>query len=122
MPTEQEELKLLVTLVDNATPGLKSISEHVSALGGVESKRAHETMRREGNETREVIKKLTGDLGEAYKSLGAFRGGLLAGVGGLALFSFAMAKQIKEIGEYTNKLRDIGQLGKDIGVNPAVIK
>jgi hypothetical protein len=34
MPTEEEELKLIVTLVDNATPGLKQINEQIKALGG----------------------------------------------------------------------------------------
>lgn len=122
MATETEELKLIVSLVDQATPGLKEIQKHVASIGGVEVKRAHELARKEANETREVVKRLTGDLGEAFKALGAFRGGLVAGAGGLALFGFEMAKQMKDLKEYTDKLKEIKLTAGDIGADPAELK
>jgi len=122
MPTETEELKLIVSLVDQATPGLKEIQKHVASIGGVEVKRAHEAMRKETEYTREAIKKLTGDLGEMFKMLGAFRGGLLAGAGGLTLFGFELVKQMKDLREYTDRLKEIKIVAGDIGVDPAELK
>jgi hypothetical protein len=44
MPTEQEELKLVVSLVDNASPGLDKIIEKSKEMGGTQMREAHHKM------------------------------------------------------------------------------
>ena len=66
--------------------------------------------------------KMTGSFGEAFKSLGMLRLGFIGGVAGLAAFGYEMTRQMKDLGEYAEKLRGLGQIGKDIGVDPGTIK
>jgi hypothetical protein len=122
MATEQEELKLIVTLVDNASPGLDKIVQKTKEMGGPEVKQAHEKMREGTKELNKAISEITGGFGEAFKALGAFRGGLVAGVGGLALFGIEMTKQIGELKKWAEELRGINQAAKQIGVDPAQMK
>jgi hypothetical protein len=122
MPTEEEQLKLIVSLIDNASPGLKTITEQVNELGSASMKRAHETARREISMTQELVKKLTGDLGEATKYLGGLRGGLVAGAAGLALFAWEISRHLTALKEYADRLRDIKEFSADLGVDTADTK
>lgn len=122
MPNEQEELKLIVSLVDNASAGLDKIVEKTKDLGGPQVKEAHARMTEGTKELNKAIKEITGGFGEAFKSLGAFRGGLVAGAGGLALFGVEMARQIGELKKWAEELRGISQAAKAIGVDPGSMK
>jgi hypothetical protein len=122
MPSEQEELKLIVTLVDNASPGLDKIIEKSKELGGPQVKEAHEKMRRETESLNKAFKEIAGGFGEAFKALGEFRGGLISGVGGLAIFGIEMTKQIGELKKWAEEMRGISQAAKAIGVDPASMK
>ncbi|MCP3471426.1 hypothetical protein NLM33_18790 [Bradyrhizobium sp. CCGUVB1N3] len=122
MPTEQEELKLIVSLVDNASPGLDKIVEKTKEMGGPQVKEAHEKMRRGTEELSKAFKEMTGGFGEAFKALGSFRGGLVAGAGGLALFGVEMTRQVAEMKKWAEELRGISQAAKSIGVDPASMK
>ena len=46
MATEQEELKLIITLVDNASAGLDKIVEKTKDMGGLTSKKPTPKCRR----------------------------------------------------------------------------
>jgi hypothetical protein len=127
MATEQEELRLTVTLADNASAGLEKLQAQIKELGGGGGGGAggnkHIEKLNEGTKAlTETVMKMTGSFGEAFKSLGMLRLGFIGGVAGLAAFGYEMAKQIKDLGEYTDKLRGLGQLGKDIGLDPGAIK
>jgi hypothetical protein len=119
---EQEELRLVVTLVDNASAGVLKLKESIKDLGEGASVRHVEKFKRETEDLTKLIGEFSKTGEAAFKVLGAFRGGLIAGAGSLALFGFEIANQIKSLGEYTDKLRNLGQLGKDIGISPAAIK
>ncbi len=124
MATEQEELRLTVTLADNASAGLEKLQAQIKELGGGGAGgNKHVEKLNEGTKAlTETVMKMTGSFGEAFKSLGMLRLGFIGGVAGLAAFGYEMAKQIKDLGEYTDKLRGLGQLGKDIGIDPGAIK
>ncbi|WP_439372918.1 hypothetical protein [Bradyrhizobium sp. DASA03120] len=122
MPTEQEELKLIVSLVDNASAGLDKIVEKTKEMGGPQVKEAHEKMRRGTEELNKAFKEITGGFGDAFKALGSFRGGLVAGAGGLALFGVEMTRQIGELKKWAEELRGISQAARSIGVDPASMK
>lgn len=104
---EQEELRLTVTLADNASAGLQKLNEEVKQLGSGASQQHVEKFKRETSELTRTIKSMTGEVGEAFKGLGMLRGGLAAGAAGLALFGFEMMRQSKALIEYADKIRAI---------------
>jgi hypothetical protein len=117
---EQEELKLTVTLVDNATAGLEKLNEQVAKLGG--NTQATQRFKRENDEVASAVKKMSGGMGEAFQSLGMMRLGFAGGAAGLALFAFEMARQIAGLKEYTDKLRGFGAAARKIGVDASELK
>ena len=122
MPNEQEELKLTVTLVDNASAGIDKIQEKLKELGGGSGQALVEKFKRDNAEITNVVKKMTGEMGEAFKSLGMLRLGFAGGAAGLAMFGYELAKQITKLSEYTDKLRAVNQAAKLIGVDPSSIR
>ena len=122
MATEQEELKLIITLVDNASAGLDKIVEKTKDMGGAHVKEAHAKMSEGMKELNKIAKDATGIFGDAFKAIGSFQGGLIAGAGGLAVFGYALAKSMGEFKQWAEELRGIGQAARQIGVDPASMK
>src|SRR5260370_23481275 len=125
MATEQEELRLTVTLTDNASAGLEKLQAQIKELGGGGGAGGNKHVEKLNEGTKaltETIVKMTGSFGEAFKSLGMLRLGFIGGVAGLAAFGYEMAKPIKDLGEYSDKNRNLAQIGKNIGVDPGAIK
>ena len=58
MPDQTEELKLVVTLVDNASAGMDKLLERVKSFGGGEAKQAFETHRKETSELQKMMNML----------------------------------------------------------------
>ena len=79
MATEQEELRLTVTLADNASAGLAKLNEEIKQLGSGAGQQHVEKFKRETTELTSKIKGMSGEVGEAFKGLGMLRGGLAAG-------------------------------------------
>jgi hypothetical protein len=84
MPNDQEELKLVVNLVDNATPGLDKITEKMKDLGGTEMKNAMEAHRKQGEEITKMVKGMQAGFGDDVQSVLTFRGALLGAAGATA--------------------------------------
>jgi hypothetical protein len=122
MPTEQEQLQLVVTLVDNASAGLDKITEKVKEMGGPQVREAHEKMKRGNEELNKVVKELSGGFGEAYKAVTTFSGGLLSGVAGLAAFGVEAGKQLGELKKLAEEMRGLGQAARNIGISAATMK
>src|SRR6516165_2198189 len=122
MPTEQEELKLIVTLVDNASVGLDKIVEKSKEMGGPEVKEAHAKMTEGSKELTKVFKEMTGGFGEAFKQLTAFSGGMVAGIAGLAGFALSVGEGVKKLKELAEELRSTSQAARAIGVDPVHMK
>ena len=122
MPTEQEELKLIVTLVDNASAGLDKIVEKSKEMGGPEVKEAQAKMTEGSKELTKVFKEMTGGFGEAFKQLTAFSGGMVAGIAGLAGFALSVGEGVKKLKELAEELRSTSQAARAIGVDPVQMK
>jgi hypothetical protein len=122
MPTEQEELKLIVTLVDNASAGLDKIVEKTKEMGGPQVREAHAKMTEGSKELSKVFKEMTGGFGEATKALTAFSGGMVGGIAGLAAFALSTGESIKKLKELANELRSTSQAARAIGVDPVQMK
>jgi hypothetical protein len=122
MATEQEELRLTVTLADNASAGLAKLNEEIRQLGSGANQQHIEKFKRETAETTRKVKEMGNEVGDAYKGLGQLRAGLAAGVAGLSLFGYEIARQIKVIVDYADKIRTLNQQARAIGVNPSQLK
>jgi uncharacterized protein (TIGR02594 family) len=122
MPDQQEELKLVVTLVDNASAGLDKISEKVKDLGGTEIKNALEQHKRQGNELQKMIKDLQGGFEDAFKSIGAFRIALIGAAGSLGFLGMEIIRQNAELRKWGEELRGISQAAKGMGISAAELK
>jgi hypothetical protein len=123
MAEHEEELKLVVDLVDNASPGLDRIADKMKdGLGGPQMRNALESNRQHVGEVSKIVKQMGGGFEEVFKVVTSFRGGL-AGLGGvvttLGAAIIAMNAQMKKWGE---ELRGIGQAARAMGVNAAELK
>jgi uncharacterized protein (TIGR02594 family) len=122
MATERDELRLTVTLVDNASAGLKQLKGGFKDLAEGSGKQHAERFKRENTEAIAILKRMAGEAGEAYKAFGMMRLGALGAAGGVALLGFEIAKQIKEMGELAEKMRGINQAGRLFGIKPEDIR
>ncbi|KYK50055.1 hypothetical protein A1D31_22345 [Bradyrhizobium liaoningense] len=122
MPTEQEELRLTVTLADNASSGLAKLNEEIKQLGSGAGQQSIEKFKRETTEITDRVKGMGREVGEANKGLGMLRSGLALGSAGLALFGAEILRQTKIVLDYADKIRTLNQQARAIGVNPAQLK
>ena len=115
MPTEQEELRLTVSLVDNASAGLTKLREQITGLSSGQAKQAMESFQRSQKDMAEQIRQV------AAAALGGEKAmlGFIARFGALGLAASAGVAAMKQISQ---GLTDIGNLSKRIGVGGAEIK
>lgn len=122
MPTQEEELRLTVNLVDNASAGLAKLREEMQQLGGGASGQAVEKFKRDQGEVNKVVKQFTGELGDSFKAFGAMRTALGAGATAVGLFGAEMMRQMNALKEYSDKIRAIGIAARQIGADPGVLR
>lgn len=123
MPTEHEELKLTVTLVDNASAGLSKLKEQLKDLGGGgQGQRNVEKIGKDTADLEKQFKSFGGTLGDTFKSLASLRTSYVAAAGGLGLFAHEMLQGVEAVGKYSDSIRNMAQLGAKIGVDPGVIR
>ena len=118
MTTEREELRLTVSLVDNVSAGLNKIKGEFKDLTEGGGKQHAERFKRENTEAIAILKRMTGEAGEAYKAFGMMRLGALGAAGGVALLGYEVAKQVKEWGELAEKVRAANQVARAFGIDP----
>ena len=122
MTTEREELRLTVSLVDNVSAGLNKIKGEFKDLTEGGGKQHAEKFKRENTEAIAVLKRMTGEAGEAYKAFGMMRLGALGAAGGVALLGYEVAKQVKEWGELAEKVRAANQVARAFGIDPGAMR
>jgi hypothetical protein len=115
VPTEQEELRLTVSLVDNASAGIAKLRDQITGLSSGQAKQAMDSFQRNQKEMGEQIKQLTAAAVGGERALLGYIGRF----GALGLAAAAGIDSMKRLGEELNR---INQLGKNIGVNPVQIK
>ena len=122
MTTEREELRLTVSLVDNVSAGLNKIKGEFKDLTEGSGKQHAEKFKRENTEAIAILKRMTGEAGEAYKAFGMMRLGALGAAGGVALLGYEVAKQVKEWGELAEKVRAANQVARAFGIDPGAMR
>jgi hypothetical protein len=118
-----EELKLTVTLVDNATPQLNRIRGAMQELGGGQT---HNNIRRTNEEIKnlsELLRKFSPELDKlASNILPEFLlrvGGMASG---FALLGLAAVEGTKSISEFSSEMVKLGRAAKETGVEAGVFK
>ena len=122
MANEQEELRLTVSLADNASAGLEKLNEQIKQLGQGAGPQHLEKFKRETGDLQSRLKAFGQEADGAFRGLGLLRAGLGAGAVAVGTLSAAVIKQIKELGDYTDKLRAVAIAARTIGVNPGQLK
>jgi hypothetical protein len=111
MATEQDELRLTVTLVDNASAGIASLRGQISQLGSGSTAANLENFRRK-----------QGELGEQMKELTALAVGgdkaLLSYIGKFGALGIAAAAGIDVLKTFSNQMASVSREAKLIGVGP----
>ena len=98
MPSEQEELQLTVTLVDNASAGVAALKNQIQSLTSGQTKSSFDTFQRQQKEMGAQIKDLAAAALGGEKALLGFIGkfgalGLAASAGASALKGIAIHNQ-----------------------------
>ncbi|MBO4221952.1 hypothetical protein [Bradyrhizobium neotropicale] len=122
MPTEQEELRLTVNLVDNASAGLVKLREELQQIGGGATAQATEKFKREQIELNRVVKQFSTELGDSFKAFGSMRSALGIGATAVGAFGAEMVRQMNALKDYSDKIRGIGIAAREIGINPGVLR
>jgi hypothetical protein len=122
MPTEQEELKLIVSFVDNASAGIAKLRQELQQASSGSSLQAFDRIRRESKEVAEVTKGLGTQIEGAFRQLGQLRAGLGAATIGMTAFGYAVIRQIQAIKDYAAGLNNIAIAAHQIGVSPGTLK
>jgi len=118
---EFEELRLTVTLIDNASTGLATLRQNLRALGGQENREALARMQKE-------VESLTGRMGKvreetsktsaALTSLGRSAGTALTGLATAFISNFA----IDSLKKFTDEVIRLDTAAKTFGVGGANLK
>src|SRR5215831_18880599 len=113
MPTETEELKLQVTLVDNATPAIKKLRDDLAQIGlGT----ATSDTRRKNKEMEESFR-ILGLTAKDSARLIAFGSGVVTG--SLLNIGHQLERSIRLIPEWSDKMRAAGIAARSVGADPA---
>ncbi len=115
MPSEQEELRLTVSLVDHASAGIVALRNQITGLTSGQAKQSFDTFQRQQKEMSNQIKELTGVAFGGEKAL-------LGYIGKFGALGLAMSAGIGVVKEFAKSMNDIGRLGQSLGVPATQIK
>jgi len=129
-----DELRLTVTLVDNASAGLRQLQGQLQSLGGGQSADNMTRMRRHIEETQRGLKPFLENIEKAGKGIiPEFASGMLRGasamtaftlstvgvIGGLGAVTAGIVAANKAYGEMAEKMLEMGRLQTLTGINTA---
>ena len=115
MPSEQEELRLTVSLVDHASAGIVALRNQIAGLTSGQAKQSFDTFQRQQKEMGNQIKELAGLAIGGEKAL-------LGYIGKFGALGLAASAGIAAMKSYSAALTDINNLSKTLGVPAANIK
>ncbi|MCA1452128.1 hypothetical protein I6F35_02725 [Bradyrhizobium sp. BRP22] len=116
MPTEEEELRLTVSLVDNASAGIAKLREEMQSLGSGSTAQGLEKFKREQASLKESAKGLEGTITELVGGFGTLGKTMVGAVGYTAAFGLEVARQISGLKEWAAGLREISLVSQALGV------
>jgi hypothetical protein len=118
MASEQEELRLVVNLTDNASAGIAKLRGEFSQLGSGSTAQSLDKFKRETSAITGVVKGLGTELGVSARIMTTV---LVPGVGtavaAIGALGALYLEQVRQLPEWTNKLRAMGDAARNIGAN-----
>ena len=122
MASQFDELRLQVSLVDNATAQLKSIKSSLDELGTGSQANNLDRLKRETGEVDAALRKMVDTALRGPKAfLDLARSVTVAGVS-LGTFAYAAEKTLGTVGALSSKLVELLHISRQTGFDPAVIK
>ncbi|MBR0879617.1 uncharacterized protein (TIGR02594 family) [Bradyrhizobium barranii subsp. barranii] len=122
MPTQEEELRLTVSLIDNASAGIAKLRDELQNLGSGATAQGMEKFKRDQSSVRENAKGLQSTISVLVAGFGTF-GKTMVGVAGYtAAFGFEIQKQIRDLQGWAAGLREIQQVARTLGVSGGHLK
>jgi D-alanyl-D-alanine carboxypeptidase len=123
VPDQTEELRLVVTLVDNASGPLDALrAKLTNTLAGPEAKQAFESHRKQSTELQKIIKELGGGFEDTLKIMNTFRGAMLGTAGTASALAGSIALMHKVMSDWASELRQVSQAANVMGIDPAELK
>ena len=118
MASEQEELRLVVNLTDNASAGIAKLRNEFSQLGHGQTAQSLDKFKRETSAVSQVVKGLGSELGISARVMtSVLVPGIGTAVAAIGALGALYVDQIRQLPEWTNKLRAMGDAARNIGAN-----
>jgi uncharacterized protein (TIGR02594 family) len=118
MASEQEELRLVVNLTDNASAGIAKLRGEFNQLGHGQTSQSLDKFKRETSAVSQVVKGLGSELGISARVMTSV---LVPGIGtavtAIGALGALYLEQIRELPEWTKQLRAMGDAARNIGAN-----
>ena len=118
---EVEELKLIVSLTDNASPALQRIRTDLQATQAA-AVQNHERFRRQSAETERALKETIGAFQSVGRAVDFFTGRFGAAGVGVAAFGYLVQAQIRSIKEYAEIRTKLSNSAFLVGTSTASLK
>jgi GH24 family phage-related lysozyme (muramidase) len=122
MASETDELRLTVTLVDNASEGVKKIEQSLKSLSGGQNATAFQQMRKHTEELQRQVRPLSEDFKKAGESVLPFVRGIGGAATGMLAFGYAAEKGLDALAKYSGELVKLNQLSIQTGTGAATLK
>ena len=121
MATEYEELRLTVTLVDNASTGLEKIQKSLQQIGGSEHKQQLEGVTKQSKEFAEAFKGVGEAFGFSAEKLLPMIKNITTLGGAIGAIGFTMHEASKRLNEFVQGTIALDAASKAFGVQSAQI-
>jgi uncharacterized protein (TIGR02594 family) len=122
MPTETEELRLVVSLTDNATDGIARLRSELTQLGSGQNKENIERFKRETDEMSRKMRGMGTAAGSAFKDIGLLNVATVALGTGLGQLGAQLATSILNISGFADRIRSLRQEARAIGADPISVE
>jgi len=119
MPSEFEELKLTVTLVDNASTGIERLRQQLEQLGGGKPASGMDKLKDLAKDAGEAIKGLGSQIGEMTKGLGVAGNAMLAFGTRVAVVGTELYEQAQKLKEWSEQIVHMTNAAQMMGVSYA---
>jgi hypothetical protein len=116
---EFDELKLQITLVDNATAQLEVLKRSFAELGSGAQMQSLQNLRRSTNELGESMKRLIESIQKGPEGLIKFAQGFGAVGVAVAATALGIDRLVKSLSDMSTEVVGIGNLSRRIGMQPA---
>lgn len=117
MPTETEELRLVVTLTDNASAGIARLRQELQGLGTGSSRENMERFKRDNEGLSRLLKGVKVEAGDAFAAIRTMGVGLGVATAGYTALAGAAAIAVKNIVDTADKVRALNQAARAIGAS-----